>query len=843
LFNNYAGGHATGASNLRLYDCLFIQNYLRMIKNYLKLAFRSLAGNKVFSFINLFGLATGLTCCLLISMYIYQEFNYDTHHQQGERIFQLNTISSREGKVNRRATTPAPMAHTMMQDYPEIENVTRLLPAFEEDKTLLQVKAGNDLRSFYETRAYFADSSFFRIFTYHFKEGNPQTALAEPNAVVIHEEIARKLFGKEPALNRVIHINSTTNGAFDFKITGVFVPSATPSHIDARMVMSINGGEVGPWLRRMNDMVNNNLFYSYLLLKPGTDAKQLEAKFPGFIQKYAAAELKASGRNRQQYLTNVRDIHLYANTESNVTPGGSLNYLYILMSIAFVTLLIACVNFMNLATARSSRRAVEIGVRKVLGAEKKSLVQQFLWEAILLSFISFLVSLGFTFLLMPLFEQVSGKELAFSARQYVYLSLFFLLITLVAGLIAGLYPAFYLSAFKPVKVLKGKFTNSLAAVSFRKVLVVFQFVISVGLIIGSIAIGNQMSYLRSKDLGFQKDQQLIIPMRTSNAKSMYASLKNELEANPSVSKAGASIYYPGITNVMDWIVYRQGTPPDQTKTLFMNRVDHTYLQTLDIKLVAGRLFSRDFPADTLNRIILNEEAVRQFGFASPEEAIGKNIAAQWGQEVLFPIVGVVKDFHFKDLHANIESYGFMLSSSNYYNYMIAHIKADDLQTALTSIRATWSRLNPNEPFEYSFLDQDFEKNYLAENRLASMIRYFTIIAIFISCLGLFGLTTFTVEQRIKEIGIRKVLGASTAGLVALLSKDFLKLVVISFLVASPLAWYFVNSWMQGFAYRAPFSVWIVLAGWLLALVIAFLTISVQAMKAALSNPVKNLRIE
>jgi putative ABC transport system permease protein len=417
----------------------------------------------------------------------------------------------------------------------------------------------------------------------------------------------------EPALNKTLHINSNTNGAFDFKVTGVFIPSKTPSHIDARFVMSMKGGDVGDWVNSMTDIVNNNMFFSYLLLKPGTDPKKLEAKFDDFINRHAGADLKASGRYRWQYLTPVRDIHLHA-AEENVTPGGSLSYLYILMSIAIVTLLIACVNFMNLSTARSSKRALEIGVRKVLGAEKASLIRQFLCEAFLLSLIAFVISLGLSFLLLPLFEDVSGRNFSFSNEQYFLLFLTFLLVTVIAGLIAGIYPAFYLSAFRPVQVLKGKFANSLAAISLRKVLVVFQFVISVSLIVASVTISNQMKYLRSKDLGFRKDQQIIIPLRTTTAKNIYASFKNELLNNPSISSTGASIFYPGIANVTDWLLYKQGNTADQTKTVYMNRVDDSYLQTLDIKPVAGRLFSKDFPADTSDRIILNEQAIKILDF-------------------------------------------------------------------------------------------------------------------------------------------------------------------------------------------------------------------------------------
>lgn len=815
-----------------------------MIRTYIKLALRSLEKNRVFSFINVVGLATGLTCCLLISLYVYHEFSYDDHQQNGERLYQIGLSSSVDGELKRFATTPAPMAKAMQQEYGEVVQTARLMKAFQDDKTLLQFREGNNTRSFYETNGYFADSTFFQLFTYHFKEGNPITALQHPSSVVLSEDIAEKLFGKESAMNKTIHINSTTNGAADFRVTGVFRPSSIPSHIDARFFMSFRGGAVGDWLNSLTGMVNNNLFYTYLLLKPGADASKLEAKFPAFIDKYAAADLKASGRDRNLFLTDVPRIHLYARTEGNITEGGSVRYLYVLISIAIVTILIACVNFMNLSTARSSKRAIEIGVRKVLGAERASLVRQFLWEAILLSLVAFILSLLLTALLLPLFEQVSGKSFSFTTAQAFIIGLGFLCVTLLAGFLAGVYPAFYLSAFKPVKVLKGRFINSLGAVSLRKVLVVFQFVISVALIVASVTISNQLRYLRHKDLGFEKDQQIVIPLRSTTAKEVYTSLKNEVVASPGITGAGASIYYPGIANVTDWLLYRQGTPSDQTRTVYMNWVDETYLQTLGVRPVAGRLFSKDFPADTSNRLVLNEEAVRQFGFASPQEAIGKNIAAtRNGQEVLFPIVGVVRDFHFMELHAPIEAYGFFLNSDPDYNYLIAHAGGGDMKKTLDGMAAAWAKLNPNEPFEYSFLDEDFQKNYVSEERLAAIIRYFTLVAILISCLGLFGLTTFSVEQRTREIGIRKVLGVSTAGIVSLLSIDFLKLVVLSFAVASPLAWYFMHAWLQNFAYKAPFTIWIVLAGWLIALLIALLTIGIQAVKVALSNPVKNLRTE
>src|SRR4051812_45885820 len=391
-----------------------------MIKTYFRLAYRSLVKNKLFSFINVFGLAIGLTCCLLIAMYIYQELSYDAHQQLADRLYQLGTESTIEGKTTRYGRTPATMVPAMQQEFPEIESFTRLMNLFQDDKTLMQYQAGGAVKSFYEDKGYLADSTFFRLFTYNFKEGNATSALNEPNSVVISDEIAHKIFGNEPALNKTLHINSNTNGEYDFRVTGVFIPSKTPSHIDARFIMSMKGGELGEWVSSLTDMVNNNMFFSYLLLKPGADPKKLEAKFDAFIKKHAGEDLKASGRSLREHLTPVKDIHLYG-ADGNVTAGGSLSYLYILMSIAIVTLLIACVNFMNLSTARSSKRALEIGVRKVLGAEKNGLVRQFLWEAILLSLISLLISIGLTALLLPIFAQVSGNDFSFSAQQYIWL--------------------------------------------------------------------------------------------------------------------------------------------------------------------------------------------------------------------------------------------------------------------------------------------------------------------------------------------------------------------------------------------------------------------------------------
>lgn len=816
-----------------------------MIKNYLKVAWRNLVKNKIFSFINIFGLAVGLTCCMLIAMYLFHELSYDSYHKNASRVYQLGTTFVKEGKEDRTANTPAPMAKTMQMEFPEIEKGTRLMRTFSDDKILLQHTGTNgELKSFKETKGYLADSTFFQVLTYTFKEGDPATALSNPNSLVISETIANKFFGSESALDKIIYVGSSTNGDNDFKITGVFIPSATPSHIDARFFMSANGGVAQQYFDRPDDLASNNMLYTYFLLKPGTDAKKLEAKFPAFIDKYAGERLKAMGFYKKQFLTSVKDVHLFANTSSNVTAGGSITYLYILGSIALFTLLIACINFMNLSTARSSKRSAEVGVRKVLGAEKSSLIRQFLGESIMTSIIAFVVALFFALTLLPLFSKLSGKEIVFSFQQHASLLGLFFLLAIVTGLLAGSYPAFYLSSFRPVKVLKGKISNSLAAVSLRKALVVFQFFISAGLIISTVVINNQMQFMRSKDLGFEKEQQLVIPLSSSTAKSIYRTLKTEIEKDPQMISAGASFYYPGISNPGDMPLYKQGGDMSVSKRVYMNWVDESFLQTLSIQPLSGRLFSKDFPADTNLKMVLNEKAIKQLGFINADDAVNKNVSIDWqGETYSWEIIGVVKDFHFQDLHSSIEPYGFQLNNVPLYNYLIAHAKTNDIGKMLSSVQSIWQRLNPNEPFEYSFLDEDFQKNYEADNRLASLVKNFTIIAILISCLGLFGLVTFSAEQRTKEIGIRKVLGASAGNIMSLLSKEFLKLVLIAIVIASPIAWWVMNKWLQDFAYKISIGWTVFVITGVIALCIALLTISFQAIKAAIANPVKSLRTE
>lgn len=816
-----------------------------MLRNYFKIVWRNLMKNKTFSFINIFGLSIGLTCCLLIALYLNYELSYDKQHPDGNRIYQLGTTFVKQNEEHPMPNTPAPMAGMMQQEFPEIEETVRLLGLFGEDKTLIRYNENNNAAvSFYENKGYLADPAFFRFFQYNFTEGNPAHALDNPNTVVLSEEIATKLFGKQPALNKVIHVSSGTNGENDVTVTGVFKPSHAPSHIAGRFFMAFKGGAMEQYSLRSNNLAYNNMFFTYLKLKKGADAGKLEAKFPAFITKYAGNDLKAAGFYKKQFLTALTDIHLSEKTKDNVTPPGSMTYLYILGSIALFALLIACINFMNLSTARSSKRSTEVGIRKVLGAGKGSLIKQFLGESLLMSMIAFVFAILLTILCLPAFSAASGKELYLSVNDHAWILAGFFVLSVLTGFIAGLYPAFYLSSFKPVRILKSKFSSSLAAVSVRKGLVVFQFIISAILIISSVVIANQMSYMRSKDLGFSKDQEIVIPFRSKTARATYASLKTELTKLAEVKSAGASTYYPGIFNPSDISIYKEGQDVNSAQVTKMNNVDESFIQTAGIQLSAGRLFSKEFPGDTTRSVILNEEAVAKLGFTSPQEAVGKTVyTGAGGLANSLEIVGVVKNFHFEDLHRPITPYGFGLNNKPDYQYLLVHAHTSDMASLISRITQTWQKLNPSEPLEYNFLDEQFQKNYQAQDRLADMVKYFTIIAILISCLGLFGLAAFSAEQRTKEIGIRKVLGASVSNLVVLISKDFIKLVLIAIVLASPVAWWVMNKWLQDFAYRTNITWTVFVLSALIACLIAFVTVSTQAIRAALSNPVKSLRTE
>jgi putative ABC transport system permease protein len=815
-----------------------------MIRNYLKIAIRNLRRSKSFSTINILGLSVGMTCCMLLLLYIRSELSFDKHHEHTDNLYLVGA----KAKIGQNAgrewpSASAPYGPALKAEYAEVAQMTRLFPLNE--KVLLQVREqGKPVTSFYETKAYQVDSTFFDLFSYEFIEGGPNHVLTDLHSVVLSEEVAQKLFGNTSALNKLIRIGGEAGSGEDFKVTGVYRDASAKSHIDARLLLPLYAGGIGGFLREGPlDFANNNMFLTYLRLKPGTNPEQLEKKFPAFIEKYARNDLKAVGFDKDMFLVHVPDLHLYNNFQSVVTPTNSITYLYILGSIAIFTLLIACINFMNLSTARSAKRAAEVGVRKVMGAEQGALVRQFLGESMVLAFLALIIAVILVAAFLSLFNQLTNKSLSVFELFEPQIALSFLVLALLTGLIAGSYPAFYLSLFNPAQVLKGKLINSMSAVGLRRGLVVFQFVVSVGLVLATFIIQEQMRFMREQPLGFAQDQQVAIPLRSSEARAAYNALRTEIIRNNQVVGAAGTQFYPGIANFSDMVFHKPDQTVDQGQDVRINRVDYDLLQTMGFTLKQGRSFSRQFPGDTNNRLIVNEATLRKLQI-NEKKAVGQRLNFDWGgQTYPFEIVGVVKDFHFEDLHQNIEPYAFMLNSRPNFNYIIVHVNTANMANVLGFLEQKWKALRPDEPFEYTFLNEDFQKNYQAEARTSRIVTTFTIISILISCLGLFGLAAFAAQQRTKEIGVRKVLGASVTNIVGLLAKDFLKLVLIAILIASPIAWYAMNKWLQGFAYKIDIPLWVFLVAGGLAILIAFITVSFQSIKAALMNPVKSLRTE
>lgn len=805
-----------------------------MLKNYLKIALRNLLNNKGYTAINIFGLGLGLATCLLIVLYISDELSFDKHHRSADRLFRIVM----EARNEKWAGTPGPVAAGIQSDFPEVESVTRVLKFSGMDRMLLNDRSGKEAKPFYETNGYYADSTLFDVFTYDFKYGNASHALSRPNTLVLSEQVAEKLFGDVDPVGKVIRVGLTF-GDFDYTVTGVY-RNNHKSHIDARFFLSMQNGDMGGWVVSQNNWALNNIFHTYVKLRDGADPAAFESKLTPFLNRHGAADLKALGISKELFIQPVTDIYLKSNIGNEIAPNGSMTYLYIFGSIAIFLLLIACINFMNLSTARSEKRAKEVGVRKVMGAVRHSLVYQFLGESMMLAVMALAIALVVVQLLLPYFNNLTGKTLdMFAHPAFLY---WMAGITLFTGLVAGLYPAFYLSSFRPVSVLKGRLANVASAVLLRKGLVVFQFTVSIILILGAIVIGQQLSFLQNQHLGFDKAQKLVVPFRNEKATANYNAFREEVLRIPGIEAATSGSVYPGIENIEDLLFYAENKTVHDAVDIHFATVGDDYIETLGLKMAAGRSFTKAFPGDS-NSIILNETAVRELGY-NTGSVIGKNVFFELGgQRRSLQVVGVVKDFNFRSLHEGIKPYALTTSITDKYQYFIAHVKTEDYAAVLASVGAAWKKLNPDIPFAYSFLDQDFQKNYEKERRTGTIVVYFTCIAVVIACLGLFGLAAFSAERRTKEIGVRKVLGASVGSIVGMLSGEFLSLVCIALAIATPIAWVGMRQWLQGFAYQVGIQWWIFPVTGLLAVLVALLTVGFQSVKAAFMNPVKSLKRE
>lgn len=805
-----------------------------MLRNYLKIAYRNLVKNKVYSFINIFGLALGIATCLVISLFVQDELSYDRFNEKADRIVRVVFKANiNGGKINESFVMP-PTAQALKNDYSEVKEATRLRN-LGTPRVIIGQKLFND------TPMAYVDANFFDVFTIPFLQGDPKTALIQPNCVVLSKAAAQRYFGNENPIGKVIHFRKGAD-APAFRVTGLFdqIPSNSHFHFD------ILGSMASDDEAKSTSWLTSN-YFTYLLLAEDADYKKLEAKLPTTVEKYMGPQiLKVMGMSLSQFRTKgnalgfelqkLTDIHFYSKGTNELEASGDIKYVYIFGAIALFMLLIACINFMNLATAGASKRAREVGVRKVLGSVKLELVRQFLLESILLTLFAVVLSMLLVQVALPVFNDLSGKNLHldFMANPLTLAGL--LAFGLVVGVLAGSYPAFFLSSFKPVAVLKGQFTGSKKTIGLRSGLVVFQFCISICLIVGATVVYQQLSYIQNKKLGYDKDQLLVLQNSWALGKN-EAVLREELLKDSRVVNITASPYRPaGPTNSNNSLVYPEDNEAQLMRTLQYG-IDDQYIPTLGMKIVEGRNFTKEFASDSAG-IIINEAAAKAFGWGT--NAVGHRITCQIGFKKVYKVIGVVQDFHFKSLHETISPLLMVLENNG---GLIIKVKTRDVSGLLSAMKTRWAAFGVDEPFEYAFMDELFAKTYISEQKTGTILSLFAGLTIFIACLGLFGLATFTAEQRTKEIGVRKVLGANVGQIIGLLSKDFLKLIVIACVVAFPLGYWGMNQWLQDFAYRIEISAWIFVLAGIAAIAIALLTVSFQSIKAALMNPVKSLKSE
>lgn len=793
-----------------------------MLKNYFKIAFRNLWKHKVFSLINILGLTVGMSACLLISMYVHFELTYDAFHSKADRIYRVVTDIKTPSETIHAGITSWAYAPAMKQDFPEVESFARI------NGGSFLVRKG-DIK-FQEEATVFADSSLFRVFDFKLVKGDPGTALKEPLSIVFTEKAAKKYFGDSDPIGQTLLLSGDRLPA---KVTGVMQDMPENSQIKGDMFISM-ATMTQRFNRGVDEEWGNFGATSYVLLKPGTNSKAFEKKLPAFMERRAGKLMQEAKMRYTLFLEPLRDVHLHSTRD--VAEKGSMNNVYVFSVVAVFILLIACINFVNLTTARSAERAREVGIRKVVGAARSLLARQFVSESVMLCLIAFLFSIMLSAGLVPLFNNLAGKVVVTGLFADPSFLVYMFLAAIVIGVLAGIYPALVLSSFEPVTVLKGRFTTSVKGILLRKGLVTVQFAISIALIIATMVVFIQMRYMRNRDLGFSKDQMLVI---NTEGDPKRAAFKESLVGLAGVKSSAASSSVPGSFNPGAYSEIENKSGDLQVANLDLYFVDFDYIPQFGLKMAAGRAFSKKFGTDTTQAMVVNEAASRLLGYARPEEALGRRFR-QWGREGT--IIGVVKDFHFRSLQENIKPLTMRIEPRS-SDLVSVKIEGGRLKETVAAIEEKWKGLMPDRPFSYYFMDEFFDRQYRSEERFEKLFLNFAILAIFISCLGLLGLASYSTMQRTKEIGVRKVMGASVASIVALLSRDFLKLVLIAFVVASPVAYFGMERWLQNFAYRTDIYWWVFALAAVLSTAIAFATVSFQSIKAAIMNPVKSLRSE
>jgi len=841
-----------------------------MFKNYLKIALRNLLRNKGYTFINVAGLAIGIACCIVVFEFVQSEVRYDTYHELGDRIYRIATraVLMSTGEEEVVADSPFLWGPAMKRDYPGVADFVRFSEATRPSDPW-EIRAGEI--AFSESKILFADASVFGIFSWPLKQGDPQTALVNSRSLVLSQRMALKYFGGENPIGKILKIDPKQrdqNGQFtretiDYTVTGVMKDIPHRSHFPTDFLLSfvdlndIYGGDVTTGSNLNPGFWRWRFAHTYLLMKDGADPSTLEAKFPDFLDRNVHEASKARGFYYKSFLQSLPEIYLGGNFGGQLAPVGDKNNLYLFSLTAFFVLLIGCINFMNLCTARAADRAKEVGIRKVVGADRGQLVKQFLGESILLTFVALLLALGLVEIIQPQFYEYIGKNFIRETADVAPLVFGIAAIGIFVSIVAGSYPAFFLSRFTPVAMLGGKWSGKSRGQWLRKGLVVLQFGVSAVLIVATVTVFRQLSFMQNYRLGFNQEQVVVLPPKVGRSlMSSYDAFKNELKKHPGVVEVTASSGLPGFETGGD-LYGEEGRPAEEAFGIAEYSVDYNFIDMLGLELVAGRNFSREMTTDAGVRdesgrlrelaLIVNEEAVRKFGWNSSDAALGKRIVRDpKAIDYTGTIIGVVRDFHFQSLREPMQPLA--LSVFPNYGFVAVKVRAEKLSETISFIRQTTERLAPDVPFEMSFLDENFVALYQAEKKMGEIFSYISGLAILIACMGLFGLASFAVEHRTKEIGVRKVLGASVGGIVAMLSKDFAKLVLVANLVAWPIAYFAINKWLEHFAYRSPDLAgingwWIFALAGGLALAIALITVSAQAIKAALANPVESLRYE
>ena len=817
-----------------------------MLKNYIKVALRNLRKHPGYAFINVVGLALGIACCLLVMLFVQDELSYDRFHDKADRTVRLAIETESSDRIFQYPSVGGGWATAFVNDFPAVEQAARIFRPFGGPVWVVK-----DDQRFDEDEFLWADSTVFEVFSFAFIEGDPATALQQPNTLALTEDAAIKYFGTTDVVGRTLGIEFGPN-VVELKIEGVLenVPDQSHMHFDFLGSLATLREQFGPNAQAFLNSYTFTAFYTYLVLQEGTDVADLEAQLPTFFEKYTSEQDREFVK--RLFIQPLTDIHLTSHLLNELENNGNITNVWIFLTLAIVTLLIACINFMNLATARSAGRTREVGMRKVVGAERKDLIKQFIGESMLLAFVALFLAILLAEAFLAVFNNLAGKSLEIGYFSNPTMTFALLGIALFVGFFSGSYPALFLSAFPPLAVLRGKFQAGAKSVMLRKGLVVVQFAFSVGFLVGSGIIYSQLDFIRTSPVGFEREHRVVVPIPLPNNDNLRERtvdlLKREYERHPNIVGVAAASNVPGQLRAITRM-RTEGMPEDEFQEATTVAVDHNYVETMGIEVIAGRSFDPDQAIDSTEAFMVNEEVLRLLNL-SVDEAAGTPLEWRNGVQdnantvtINGTIIGVFKDMHFEPMTRSVAPMMFRINPPGYFT-LIAEVRPDDVQATLGFMEQTWRGIVTNRPFQYTFLDADLDEIYQSEQNLSAVVRYVTLLAIFIACLGLFGLASFTAEQRTKEIGIRKALGASVPGIVLLLSKEFTLLVGIAFVVAAPAAYFAADAWfLSDFFYQVDLSWTIFLIAGLATLVIAWLTVSYQSIRAALTDPVKALRYE